>query len=199
VFFEALGFAASGKKVDVVAGEISRADASLVAIEVKGEAVLVAIPKTILLNLDGPWSIDTTEGPYINVSQYQDLRCSPCFAVLHYVPGEEGVHTDLKWTGTYVSPVSGTVILRYVRSWPSDTGPSTTAHGTMVYRPILGNGAGITWPEASVKEAKKSEGLMKFFVTIPRDSLAVGMKVETWTTFSYNAPIPDEYSAFPPV
>lgn len=202
VLVEKLGFESGAKRSVVKAGEIAELRLILVAIALLEEAYVITSQRNMVFNVDnGQLGFNTIEGVFANVSALHGLRCSPCSTVFHFAPKPKGLRSELRFEGTYIAPVGGQfVIMKYTRNWTDgSTGTSQDSNaGTQVNRPIIMNGDFHRWLPDRVKEALKAHDKMKVWYFVNGISVAVNLKVESWTAFSYGAELPEDYRVLPP-
>ncbi|HLE48307.1 MAG TPA: carboxypeptidase-like regulatory domain-containing protein [Candidatus Thermoplasmatota archaeon] len=201
LFFEKLGYESFARKVDVAAGQVSQANATMKAVAISGETFIEPVLKTSLIHLDNVWF-----GYYlrtiVNDSNANSLRCGPCEFSLHMKKGPKGVLAETIWAQSYAAAVNQEITVYYFTAWNAASGTGTRVADD-VYK---ANRESTLFSETELGRIAKSDKMRMHVYGggVP----AVGgqngnvinyeHKVDVWTSFAYGEEFPDEYTSLPP-
>ena len=191
---ERLGYESVARKVEVSAGQVANLSITMKALVVDAEPYHRLVPKTALITLDN-WFVSQYLDHlvvYANQSGFNNMRCNPCWWVIHIEPDPEEIMTEFRWNPSGNPVVNSDVQLWYKKDW-SDSTAGTTVCGQYT----TANPFSQLWPQTCMSGMKKVDKI-KLYVLGTAYGISIDHKVETFTTFAYDGELPEDYTALPP-
>jgi hypothetical protein len=185
---QALGFEASGRKVDVTAGQVVNVNLTLKAIALPAEPHHTTVERVSLIQFDQEWVGFVAILAGVNHSTV----CGQCYHTLILEPGPVQDLVENWWSSTEIGPVNSQVAI-----WWMYKDTKGGSHNNLV--DAYTNRESRMWVDAENLELMKSGATkVNMIVESGLSTASVQQRVNTYNTFAYVAPLPDGFSALPP-
>jgi hypothetical protein len=194
VVVESLGYNSASRKVDIIPGEVTNVTFTLVPISLDDIPYTLAVPKTGLIHA-GQSIVHTLVVQSANNSVLNSLTCDPCRFIVHAPLNPKAVRAEIHWTGSGQPPLNADVFVYYKIKWTNGWYVGENDEDSVIPA-YMTNGALYNFPEAQVKKLKTIGAIL--LVMNPASTGSLEHKPTVWTSYAYNAPFPDDYTALPP-
>ena len=192
IHFALLGFQESGKRVDIIAGEIAYVNATMKPFVII-DAYQFTVPRASFMKL-GQWTVNHVQQA-LNQSVLNEQLCSDCWHVLVLEAGIVSAQTETTWVPSVTNPVTNQWMgIGVSKSWGDGQ------LSTYFIIEDFSNGRKFVWDGADLAELK---GGAKIRVNVQgagagHPGVMFQQKVDVYTTFGVNYSIDGNFTALPP-
>ncbi|HLE48245.1 MAG TPA: carboxypeptidase-like regulatory domain-containing protein [Candidatus Thermoplasmatota archaeon] len=194
LFANALGYVSQARKVSVRPGEVTEVQFMLEAVPITAEPYIAAMPRVAFINADqGLVGGGLRFVAGVNLSTLDDLFCSSCQHTYTITPKPVQVLSEVYWTDSGNPVTNQAIELWYWLGKRDYVGLAKYELADLKNRGVK------DWSASGLAHLKTTK-VDKIYLDVIADETGLSFqhRVNIWTSFAYNAPLPDEYTALPP-